>query len=66
MNQPDYGSLLAMARALAATGHYEDWTAVRERMLLNSHPNAADLFDRLMVQSEIDGICRRAWSGPNA
>jgi hypothetical protein len=60
MNQPDYGRLLATAKTLAASGQYEDWKAVRHRMLFDGHTFARDLFERLMVQSDIDAICRRA------
>jgi len=62
MDSPDYARLIAIAKSHAETGQYLDWEAVRRRMLFDGWPGANDLFERLMIQADIDAICKRARS----
>lgn len=60
MDSPDYARLIAIAKSHAETGQYQDWAAVRHRMQFDGHPGTSDLFERLMIQTDIDALCKKA------
>jgi hypothetical protein len=55
-----------MARMLAATGDYEDASAVTRRMNMDGHPDAIELFIDPGFTREIDRLCRINRKKPNA
>ena len=47
-----------MARTLAATGKYEDSTAVTRNLIFDGHPDAIEVFIDPVFTREIDRLCR--------
>ena len=58
--------LREMARTLAATGDYEDASAVARRMDMDGHPDAIQLFVDAAFTRDIDRLCRISKKRPQA